>query len=207
MSLLIYVSIRHSKAMGKVSSTTQKAPLERILSKLRSNRIGDIINNKSVLDFGCGTNAWTACVMSSRARFVHGVDASIPGITTLANGVELYNCLDQLPLSDYEVITAMAVFEHINPFELIDILKQLHELSSPSAIIFGTMPTPYARHILEFLSFKLRLINSSQIRDHFVYYDDLWFKHILSLTPWRLERYSKFQLGVNSQFILSKRHH
>jgi hypothetical protein len=96
------------------------------------------------------------------------------------------------------------VFEHIPPLDLVNVLHHLAKISTPDAIIVGTVPTPLARPVLEFLSFKLGLIDSSQINDHWVYYDDLWLKEILALTPWRMQSYKLFQLGLNSEFILSK---
>jgi hypothetical protein len=54
------------------------------------------------------------------------------------------------------------------------------------------------------LSFKLGLIDPSQIRDHKVYYDDLWLKEILGETAWSLSFYKTFQLGLNSLVVLSR---
>ena len=99
----------------------------------------------------------------------------------------------------------MAVFEHIDPFILIDILSELSERTSKEAIIFGTTPTPIARPVLEFLSYKIKLIDESQIRDHEIYYDDFWFNKILSKTKWVLSYYKTFQFGFNSEFILSRK--
>ena len=45
---------------------------------------------------------------------------------------------------------------------------------------------------------------TAQIRDHKVYYDDLWLPEILNDTPWQLQRYNTFQLGMNSFFCLEK---
>ena len=98
----------------------------------------------------------------------------------------------------------MAVFEHIPPFQLVDVLVALDRVSTPDALILGTVPTPSARPVLEFLSFKLGLIDPSQISDHWVYYDDLWLKEIVALSPWRVKSYQRFQFGMNSQFILGK---
>ena len=119
--------------------------------------------------------------------------------------INLYQSIDLLPRNDYEIITALAVFEHIPPFELLKILDKLALYSVPEAQIFGTVPTPKARPVLELLSFQLGLIDPSQIKDHWVYYDDLWLGEILALSPWKIASYKKFQFGLNSQFVLVKR--
>ena len=98
----------------------------------------------------------------------------------------------------------MAVFEHINPFNLRKILDEIYSKTSKNAIIFGTTPTPLSRPVLEILSYKMKLIDESQIRDHKVYYDDFWLKSILTKTNWRIRSYRTFQFGLNSEFILCK---
>ena len=188
-----------------LKTTTQDAPLERLLAFFRSQRIGQLVRDKLVLDFGCGTKAWTAKRMRKIAGLVHGVDASLLVPAQTMGDINLYQSIDLLPRNDYEIITALAVFEHIPPFELLKILDKLALYSVPEAQIFGTVPTPKARPVLELLSFQFGLIDPSQIRDHWVYYDDLWLGEILALSPWKIASYKKFQFGLNSQFVLVKR--
>ena len=73
----------------------------------------------------------------------------------------------------------MASFEYIDQFILIDILSELSNKTSKNFILFGTTLIPLGRPILEFLSYKLNLIDEIQIRDHEIYYD-FWFNKILS---------------------------
>ena len=188
-----------------VKSTTQDAPLERLLAASRASRLRKHVSDKKVLDFGCGRHAWAARSIQKIARLVHGVDASLPCDQLQIDNVLLYQSIQQLPLEDYEVISALAVFEHIPPFDLVSVLHDLAQISSPNAILVGTVPTPLSRPLLEFLSLKLSLIDASQITDHWVYYDDLWLNEIIALTPWIVTSYQLFQLGLNSEFILTKK--
>ena len=121
---------------------TQEAPLERLLSSCRNRRIRDLINNKLVLDFGCGINGWTARSISSRAKIVNGFEPNLMEVKSLNNEVRLYPDLNQLPFTNYEIVLALAVFEHIEPSLLIDTLDRLYNLTSPTAVIFATVPTP-----------------------------------------------------------------
>lgn len=189
--------------LAEIGSTSQSAPLERLLSGLRSRRLGNRVRGKRVIDFGCGIHAWNSLAIAGKVDVVHGVDASIKNSTDI-QGVQLYQSLTQLPLDNYNFIVALAVFEHIPPFDLVEVLRYMHSITTPDAQVFGTVPTPRARPILEFLSFRLGLIDPSQIADHWVYYDDLWLKEIVSLTDWKVVHYSRFQLGMNSQFLLEK---
>lgn len=188
-----------------VKSTTQDAPLERLLAASRASRLRKHVSDKKVLDFGCGRHAWAARSIQNKATLVHGVDASLPCDQLQIDNVLLFQSIHQLPLDDYEIISALAVFEHIPPFDLVSVLHDLAQISAPNAKLLGTVPTPLSRPILEFLSLKLSLIDASQIMDHWVYYDDLWLKEIIALTPWNVSSYKLFQLGLNSEFILTKK--
>jgi SAM-dependent methyltransferase len=187
-----------------LKSTTQSAPLERLLAAVRASRLRDYISQKRVLDFGCGRHAWAARSIKTQATLVHGVDASLDKPEIFLDDVLLVQSIGQLPRADYQVIAALAVFEHIPPFDLVNVLHHFAKISTPDAIIVGTVPTPLARPVLEFLSFKLGLIDSSQINDHWVYYDDLWLKEIVALTQWKVQSYKLFQLGLNSEFVLAR---
>ena len=184
--------------------TSQDAPLERILSYFRYKRTIKYIRNKKVLDFGCGLKNWNSKFIGRYPKLMHGLDRSMPSAGVNHNVLEIFKDIQDLPFNDYEIVLSMAVFEHIDPFILIDILSELTDRTSKNAIIFGTTPTPLARPVLEFLSYKLKLIDESQIRDHEIYYDDFWFNKILSKTDWILSYYKTFQFGLNSEFILSK---
>ena len=76
-------------------------------------------------------------------------------------------------------------------------------ICTKNAILVGTVPTPQAGPVLEFISYRLRLIDESQIRDHKVYYDDFWLSAMVGkTTTWKVSSYKKFQLGLNSLFTL-----
>ena len=185
--------------------TTQNAPLEKLLSYLRYKRTIKFIRNKKVLDFGCGISNWNAKFIGNYPKLIHGVDTSLSEMIKKNSLIKIYKELNELPISDYEIVLFMAVFEHIEPFNLIQILNQISGKTSKNAIIFGTTPTPLSRPILETLSYRLKLIDHSQIKDHKVYYDDFWLKTILAKTDWIIESYRTFQLGLNSEFILCKK--
>ena len=184
--------------------TTQNAPLEKLLSYFRYKRTIQFIKNKKVLDFGCGISNWNAKFIGKYPKIIHGVENSLSEFNRKNSLIEIYKEIKELPISDYEVVLSMAVFEHIEPFILIQILEQIYNKTSKNAIILGTTPTPLSRPVLEVLSYKFKLIDQSQISDHKVYYDDFWLKIILKKTNWKIRKYRTFQFGLNSEFILCK---
>lgn len=189
----------------KKNATSQNALLEKFLSFLRYKRTIKYVKNKKVLDFGCGIRNWNLDFVGKYPSLIHGVDRSLSSAFKRDLKFEIFKEIDELPFSDYEIVLSMASFEHIDPFVLINILSELSNKTSKDAIIFGTTPTPLGRPVLEFLSYRLKLIDESQIRDHEIYYDDFWFNKILSKTNWYLSYYKTFQFGMNSEFIFSKR--
>jgi hypothetical protein len=183
--------------------TTQNAPLEQFLASQRTRRVRSLVSGRVVLDFGCGAKAWAARNLQPLCKRIDGLEPTLPAGSV--HGIQVVPALEQLPQQSYEVVIALAVFEHLDPHVLQQVLHQLHSITTADAVIAGTVPTPLARPILELLSYRLGLIDPSQIRDHKVYYDDLWLAEILRETPWQLKRYQPFQLGMNSFFLLSKR--
>ena len=187
-------------------NTTQQAPLERLLANARSKKVIPYIRNKNVLDFGCGIKAWNANAIHRHCKSIVGVEENY-STPQLVGKVNVYPSLSHIPdQHKFDVILALAVFEHIDPFTLIEILKRMSAICSSNAILVGTVPTPQARPILEFISYRLRLIDESQIRDHKVYYDDFWLSAIVGKTTWKLSSYNRFQLGMNSHFILKPKY-
>ena len=185
--------------------TTQKAPLERFLNLLRTKKIKKYISGKKVLDFGCGQSAWTARILASECTSIVGIDSSLDLEESQVEGVTLFNHLDCLRSKSFDVILMLAVIEHIRPFDFRHLLSQFLDITTSQSLIVATIPTTKARPVLELLSFKLGLIDPSQIRDHKVYYDDLWLNEILHETSWELSFYKTFQFGLNSLVVLSRR--
>jgi hypothetical protein len=187
-------------------NTTQEAPLERFLANARTKKIIPYIKNKNVLDFGCGIHAWNANTIYKYCKSIVGIEENY-SVPQLVGKINVYPGLGHI--SDqrkFDVILALAVFEHIDPFALIEILNMMSTICSSNAILVGTVPTPLARPILEFFSYRLRLIDETQIKDHKVYYDDFWLSAIVGKTTWQICSYNKYQLGMNSYFVLKPKY-
>jgi len=184
--------------------STQKAPLEKFLNKLRTKKIIDYVRSKKVLDFGCGQNAWTAQFLEKYCKEIVGIDQSIDKNVAIIGNIPVHNSLSAIQKKKFDVITMLAVIEHIKPIEFRELLSEFRNYTTEQSIIVATIPTVKARPILEFLSYKLRLIDRSQITDHKAYYDDLWINEMLYQTSWRVEKYQTFQFGLNSLVVLSR---
>ena len=113
----------------------------------------------------------------------------------------------RIPLSSLTVdyITAFAFLEHIeNPK---DIIKEALRILKPGGKIILTTPTPKAKNILEFLSFKLKLVSPREIAEHKNYFTK---EDLLSLIPKNKKLPLKiihhyFEFGLNNLLVIIKK--
>jgi len=110
-----------------------------------------------------------------------------------------------LPSSTVDFIGTFSFLEHIeNPK---DIIKELLRILKPGGKIILTTPTPKAKKILEFLSFKLKLISPREIAEHKNYFtkEDL-FLLIPKSRKFNLKIiHQYFELGLNNLLIIIKK--
>lgn len=192
--------------------TTQLAPLERFLNMARTRKIAPYVNDCTVLDFGCGERLRTLRAIKEATRMQYGIDSFFTDVKPhkTHDGIGIAGSFDDLrkmTKQDGELINrvlSLACFEHLESAACREVLKQLASLSTDDAILIGTVPTPMAKPILEFLSYRLGLIDRSQIEDHKVYYDKESFEKMIETTGWFLTEYRLFQFGLNSFFKLEK---
>ena len=193
--------------------TSQDAPLERLLTWWRTTKVRRHVAGKRVLDFGCGADFKSLRSFGTGVTFRCGVDACFAGDEpfSTAEGIEGFGSLAELAdqvaagnIAPVEIIIALACFEHLEADEHHETLRIMDKLSTPDATICGTVPTPAAKPVLEFLSERMGLIDPSQIRDHKIYYDRESLTRALKETGWFLAEYRTFQLGMNSFFVLRK---
>ena len=76
-----------------------------------------------------------------------------------------------LPFEDssFDFITMLAVLEHLDNPEAI--LHECARILRPGGGLLLTVPSWYAKPVLEFLAFKLRVVNPDEIRDHKRYFN------------------------------------
>lgn len=97
----------------------------------------------------------------------------------------------------FEVVTMLAVIEHLN--YPIKMLKEIHRVLTPNGILLLTAPSHIAKPILEFLSYKLKIVSEAEIRDHKRYYNkrDL-SESIAKVKGLEMLTHSYFQCGMNN---------
>jgi len=173
---------------------------------LRSVRIRKVINYipKGILvDMGCGNGEFLKKISN---RIIKGI--GFDDIEATKKGkVELKKAKlhKKIPLGSNSVdcVTMLASLEH---FEYpIELLMEASRILKKNRVLLITSPTPRAKKILEFLSYKLKILSPKQIRDHKNYFSKFQIKEILINRCKFTKVIAKtFQFGLNNLVIARK---
>ncbi|WP_394952362.1 methyltransferase domain-containing protein [uncultured Helicobacter sp.] len=108
-------------------------------------------------------------------------------------------CSITLPFENesFEIVTMLAVIEHLSA--PIAMLREIERVLVPNGILLLTAPSHAAKPVLEFLSYRLHLIDEREIRDHKRYYNKRDFIESLAQVPHlKLLKHRYFQCGMNN---------
>ncbi|HEX4926003.1 MAG TPA: class I SAM-dependent methyltransferase [Bdellovibrionales bacterium] len=187
----------------------QEPLLEKVLRRFRLSRVLPHIDQGDVLlDVGCGWEAKALRELAPRLSKGIGIDFKVEPFNVPSH-IKLvatrFEAADW-PVGEAECDKAimLAVLEHIEPALVGATLKNIRRALKPGGKLILTVPTPPAQPVLEFLSYKLGVINEAEIRDHKLYYDRPRLERTLSENGFTIERYKTFQLGMNSFCVASR---
>ena len=185
-----------------------KSLLEPWLENLRVKRIIKYLPlNGNVCDIGCGYNADFLHKIKKNISQGFGFDISV-NIDMSDQKIILQTAdLNQMiPLPDNmtDAVTSLAVLEHLTNAQ--QNINEIYRILKPQGKLLLTTPTPLSKPLLEFLSYRLKIVDPSEIHDHKHYYDqseitDLLInagfqKTALTLKTW--------QFGLNNFIIAIK---
>jgi len=181
--------------------------LEPILRNMRISRVLPTIKeykNCHMLDIGCG---WEAKLLTSVEKYISsgiGIDFKAPDfnnekITTLQVKLD-----KKLPFGNesFDVVSMLAVLEHLdNPYKIIQEVKRVLKVNGKLII---TVPSIYSKPVLEFLSYKLKIVNEDEIRDHKKYYNKYLLYKLFNKAGLEIEIHKYFQLYMNNFCVIQK---
>jgi ubiquinone/menaquinone biosynthesis C-methylase UbiE len=185
--------------------------LEPVLRRLRLRRILPIIRRYSaengigkgciLLDIGCGRTF--SLLQRVRPYLEHGIgiDFKVPEFNDGTIETRLCRLNNMLPFNDnkFDIVTMMAVLEHLD--QPLEILSEVHRILKPGGILVGTVPSVWSKPLLEFLSFKLRIVDKAEVADHKKYYCRKSLRSIFAAANFTEISHCYFQLYMNNFFV------
>lgn len=159
------------------------------------------------VDLGCGFTAtllrWV--VSEFQIKKAIGLDLSCnPALSTEKISFQEGDLNNEIALPDNsaDLITSLAVLEHLSNARKN--LQEVYRILKPGGRLVMTTPTPLSKPVLEFLSFKLGLINKDEVMDHKDYYNTVRLREMLSSAGFAPENIqaSVFLCGLNN-FVLA----
>ena len=174
--------------------------------KIAGRKIKSAKKSGRILDIGCGSYPLFLAGVDFSEKY--GIDKMVQGCvddSPKEQGIRLVDDdienSQSLPFEDdfFDVVSMLAVFEHIEPEELVRIHREIYRILKPGGMYVMTTPACWTDWLLKFLA-KVRLISDVEIKEH---KDSYNFVKILSvLEKASFEKTAK--IGIGNLFMAKK---
>ena len=186
--------------------------LERFLTKQRAKKAHCLIATKSkrerILDIGCGSFPYFLMVTDFKEKY--GIDPAVKTSLVKTKLIKLIKSkIDgkNLKFKDnyFDVVTMLAVFEHIDEGKLEQVLKDIYRILKKDGIFIITTPAPWADKLLHQMS-KLGFISKVEIHEHKHNHSRVVIENKLFDSGFSKNkvRSGYFEIGFNMWFVAEK---
>jgi len=183
--------------------------LESILRMIRIRKVIQEIKGVpdcQLLDIGCGFNHKFLSTIEPYISNGIGIDFKVNEIDSGKIKTIRAILSDRLPFEDrsFDIVTMLAVLEHLD--QPVKICSEVVRVLKPGGKLVITVPGKRARKVLEFLSFKLGVVNADEIKDHKKYYDIQELQELTEkVNGLKIITHNYFQLGMNNFCVIQKK--
>lgn len=183
--------------------------LEGFLANQRIKMANKLIIDKhrqgKLLDIGCGSYPLFLTKVEFSQKYGLDKMLQLAQIETLKKqNINLINYDSEenqnLPFEDnfFDVVTMLAVFEHIEPVKLPVLLKEIKRILKPNGVYILTTPAVWTDGLLRFLA-KLNLVSPAEIEEHKDAYSHKKIAQFLTKANFEQEKlqFGYFELFMN----------
>jgi 2-polyprenyl-3-methyl-5-hydroxy-6-metoxy-1,4-benzoquinol methylase len=199
------------KKPGISSMTRGWGLLEPWLAKQRSHQANLLIPHHlrqgRILDIGCGSFPYFLSHTYFREKYAVDQNHKPDQLYDINWHLLDLNTVSSLPFEDdfFDVITMLAVVEHLDPAAMTLLFCDIHRLLKPGGAIVMTTPSAWSNNLLKYMA-RFGLVSSEEIQEHV-------FAYTLPLLGWYFGRagfsmhkvrFGYFELGMNMWAIAQK---
>ena len=192
------------QAKKKRKVTRGKGLLEAFLAQRRAAMANRLIpaqlRQGRILDVGCGSYPYFLSHTSFKEKFA--IDQLAPTVEMKEIQWHRVNLNAQPKLSFkpayFNVITMLAVAEHLNPTSLEQLLKEAHRALKPGGRVVITTPAAWSDGLLHLMA-RLHLVSSEEIDEHVYAYTLPMLGWYFGRAGFKMQRvrFGYFELGLN----------
>jgi SAM-dependent methyltransferase len=156
-------------------------------------------HNSEVLDLGCGYYGSLLRFLEPKISFGVGVDISVGQESTSPKLKLVKHDLNKdlpFPNDRFDVVISLANLEHLENSE--GVFQEIHRVMKSGGILLLTTPTPFAKPVLEFLSYEVKIISEEEIRDHKTYFKRDMLESYCKMVGFSHWEHKYFQVGMNN---------
>jgi 2-polyprenyl-3-methyl-5-hydroxy-6-metoxy-1,4-benzoquinol methylase len=102
----------------------------------------------------------------------------------------------------FDVITMLAVLEHVRPQELDRWAKTCRDLLAPQGLVIATVPSPSVDSLLDVLML-LRVVDGMSVEEHHGFEPNMAIE-LFEQTGFQTTHRRRFQLGLNNLLVFRK---
>lgn len=186
--------------------------LEGFLAKKRAEKANEFISSLQragrILDIGCGT--YPFFLVSSDFAEKYGIDPSVKKDAVKSKNIDLKTLSlssKKLPYKDnfFDVITMLAVFEHLEYENIPNILAEVERILKKGGTFIITTPAPWSDKLLHFIA-RSGLISSEEIHDHKHNHPKSKIVSLIKEAGFKRQNIKSgfFELGFNMWFVARK---
>ncbi len=177
--------------------------MDKLSRKLRYKKVEEYFERNKpcgvMVDVGCGVTFDYIHTNKKRFEFCYGLDKKAPAINDAKSKIikcDIDNeAIPEIMPNSVNYIVMTAVLEHLNNPDLV--LSKLHDLLAPGGKILITTPTVPSKPVLEFLAFKLGIIDPLEIADHKHYFSKKELLSVFKNVGFNKINHRYFEYGFN----------